>query len=476
MAQTASEWAWDEFGDARLGDVRRRRRLIAAVTRVAETPAGRVTQMFRTSAEQQGVYDFLSNPAVSADALRAASASACWRRCLDIAAGEASRVIVPFDGTSIGVPDHEGTKRFGSVGTYKNGGKGIQMLTALALTSGGMPIGIAGQQCWTRPMKRRRRRVRRHSLSTDAKETRHTLDLLREVDAAVADAPHLSLIFVGDRGNDAGPVLLRLAAMRHTFVIRACWNRRVSAELELKRRDYLRERLARTKPIGCFKLPVAAGHGRAEREAVMDVRINTVQLVLSNRYEKKTTLLTLNVVQTRERGTTPKGERPLDWILFTNARVEDLSDAIHVAATYTMRWRIEDFHRAWKTGACDIEGSRLHTAERLEKWATLLASVAARIERLKHLSREKPEAPASLELAPHEIAAIVWMMRKLKKRNEIVDESPTMKTAVHWLARIGGYTGYGRPPGSVTITRGLTRIADVALLLREQALKKKSDE
>jgi hypothetical protein len=476
MAQTAGEWAWEEFGDARLGDVRRRRRLIATVARVAETPAGRVTQVFRSNAEHQGVYDLLSNPAVTADALRAASASACWRRCLNLAAGEASQVIIPFDGTSIGVPDHQGTKRFGSVGTYKNGGKGIQMLTALALTSGGVPIGIAGQRCWTRPTKRRRKKVRRHSLSTDAKETRHTLDLLREADAAVADAPHLSLVFVGDRGNDAGPVLLRLAAMRHTFVIRACWNRRVHAELEVKQRDYLRERLARTKPIGCFKLPVAAGHGRAEREAVMEVRINTVQLVLSSRYEKKTTMLTLNVVQTRERGTTPKGEKPLDWILFTNAKVEDLSDAIRLTNTYALRWRIEDFHRAWKTGACDIEGSRLHTAERLEKWATLLGSVAARVERLKHLSRDKPEAPALLELAPHELAAIVWMKRKIKKRNEIIGESPTMKEAVHWLAQIGGYTGYGRPPGSATIARGLARIADVALLLREQALRQRSDE
>src|SRR3982751_2519878 len=121
MAQTESEWAWEEFGDARLGDVRRRRRLIATVARVAATPAGRVTQVFHSNAEHQGVYDLLSNRAVTAEALRAASAGACWRRCLNLAGGKASQVIVPFDGTSIGVADHQGTKRFGSVGTYKNG-------------------------------------------------------------------------------------------------------------------------------------------------------------------------------------------------------------------------------------------------------------------------------------------------------------------------------------------------------------------
>lgn len=475
MQQAARDWACEEFGDANVGDARRRRRLIATVAAIAAAPAGRVTQVFRGNAEQQGVYDLLSNPAVSADALRAASSGACWRRCLDLSGGDASQVIVPFDGTSIGIADHKGTKKFGSVGSYKNGGKGIQVMTALALASDGTPIGVAGQRCWTRPAKRPRR-MRTHWRKTAAKETQHTLDILRDANAAVADAPELSLVFVADRGNDAAPVLLQLAATRHTFVIRACWNRRITAEIEVMQRDYLRDRLARAKPVGCFKLHVPAGHRREEREAVMEVRIEVVQLVLTDRYAKKTTMLTLNVVHTREKGTTPKTEKPLDWLLFTNAKVDSVADAIQIADTYALRWRIEDFHRAWKTGACDVEGSRLHTADRLEKWATLLSSVAARIERLKHLSREKPEAPASLELAPHEIAAIVWMKRKFKKRNEAISDSPNIKEAVHWLAQIGGYTGYGRPPGTATIARGLTRIADVADLLRDQAARRRSDE
>jgi hypothetical protein len=99
------------------------------------------------------------------------------------------------------------------------------------------------------------------------------------------------------------------------------------------------------------------------------------------------------------------------------------------------------------------------------RWATILAVVAARIERLKRLGRTEPERPATDALTPIEIEVLVVLKRETKKRTENVpDAIPTIGNAVRWLADLGGYTGKssGGPPGSITIGRGLQRVRDGA--------------
>lgn len=107
------------------------------------------------------------------------------------------------------------------------------------------------------------------------------------------------------------------------------------------------------------------------------------------------------------------------------------------------------------------------------RWATLLAAVATRVERLKRLARSSPDLDASEELTSTEIAALVLLKRKRKTANEKVPERPNIETATRWIAELGGYTGKssGGPPGSITITRGLERLALAAEILELQKLR-----
>ena len=463
-----ADWAEEEFGGAELGDRRRTRRVVSIGRALVAAPAGRVTQFFRKNAEQQGVYDLLSNQSVSRAALGAAMSDACFQRFRDVAGGKRMPVVVAFDGSSIGVPDHTGRKDLGVVGNYRNAGRGLQVLTALALTVDGTPVGVAAQRYWSRP-KKKPRRMRTHWRKTKAKETQHTIDLLHDVADSAARFPELHLVFVGDRGNDAAPVMLEVTELQQAFVIRACRARLTAREGNERNRRYMRDRVARSKSVGCYALDVRAGHRRAARTAHMEVRAVPVTLVIQDRYAKKQSLFTTNVVHAVERGTVPHGEKPLDWMLLTNCPADGLGEAMQVIDLYALRWRIEEFHRTWKTGTCNVEDSRLHTASRLEKWATLLAAVATRIERLKQLSRREPDAPASRELTAYEIKALLWLKRKYKKRNEVIpDATPNMRDAVKWIAEMGGYTGYGGPPGSVTIGRGFADVLILAEYLRDQ--------
>jgi hypothetical protein len=165
---------------------------------------------------------------------------------------------------------------------------------------------------------------------------------------------------------------------------------------------------------------------------------------------------------------TPAGEKPIEWLLLTNRPISTVEELTQVVLGYAQRWRIEEFHRTWKSGACDVEDMQLRTVEAAEKWATMLAAVAVRIERLKLLSRQEPERPADEEFTPTELRAIA-VLRFGEKASEKLPDGvvPSIKQAVQWVAEIGGYTGKssGGPPGSVTISRGLREVLVVARVL-----------
>ncbi len=468
----ARKWTVNEFGSAELGDHRRMLRLIRVVRSVAAAPAGRVTQVVATSAERQATYDLLANQQVTSEELDDARSRACVARCCSELGDRQRRVLVVLDQSSIAVPDHQGTKDFGVVGSYRNGGRGMSVLTALAMDEPGTPYGILGQRYWKRPLTKPPR-LRTHWRKTEDKETQHALELVNRVMEAFSHEPRVRPCFIGDRGYDAGPLLTRLAESGAEFIIRSCWNRRLTRIRGGK--TYLRAQLQRAPVLGTTRLDVAAGYRRNARKAQLSLRTAVIDIDLIDRYARKTHVLRVNAVWAREVRTVPRGEKPLDWMLLTNLPVATLGDAQAVIALYCKRWRIEDFHRTWKSGACNVEESRLHSAEALAKWATILASVAVRIERLKRLSRETPDVPATVELSRGEIRAIVWLKHRGEKRTETIPKTiPSLRDAVRWMAEIGGYTGYGGPPGIQTIGRGYARISLLAEYM--DGTRDKSDE
>ena len=100
-------WAREEFGGAELGDERRRSRLVAMGAQAARVPAGKISEVFATSAARQGAYDFLENPNVDADRIMDALAGACVERCR-----EQPYVFIAVDGTSLNLTERTRSKGF----------------------------------------------------------------------------------------------------------------------------------------------------------------------------------------------------------------------------------------------------------------------------------------------------------------------------------------------------------------------------
>jgi hypothetical protein len=283
---------------------------------------------------------------------------------------------------------------------------------------------------------------------------RHVSDSVRSV---LQTVPAERAWLVIDRGGDDGVLLREMHASGARFTVRAAQNRIVRhGRRQRKLFDVVRAGELIVRRV----LPLPATPKRVAREAVVEVRTTRTTLLLPSDRGERRESLAVNVVEIRELGNRPDRVR---WVLLTNAPLDTSEQVDDVIRSYRLRWRIEEFHRAWKTGRCNVEAIQLRSLEGVRKLATLLGAVAARAERLKQLSRTDPDAPATIELSEVEIRALIFAKRDIKTRVEVVpDGIPTIAQATQWIADIGGYAGHykkGSRPGTITIARGLQDLA-----------------
>lgn len=445
------DWATEQFASADFGDVRRGRRAGRMLRRAAEKAAGRLSEVFASADELQAAYDFVEGP-VSPAAITRALAEATLR-----AADDADAVYVPVDGTSLSLTDLSKSKGFGSVGKRAFPTRGLKVIDAIAVGLDGTPLGILDLEWWARGLKKKGSRYTRRRSGTT--EVNHWVTVIGRTAALLREeAPQIAPWFLIDREGDSVAILDAVSQPGQWFTVRSTQDRPV--RLTNGRQRKLSSHMKKQPVRGQHFVDVPAGPNRSERRAKLDIRFAEVVLDLPDRATGKRKALSVRVVWAHERRA-PYGEKPLDWMLLTNRDVGSFEDAISIVKSYTHRWRVEDFHRSWKRGHCNVEDTQLRAKDNVIRWATMLAAIAMRVERLKHLARTQPDAPAGVELAPIEIEALRAAKARSKKWNETLPLGmPTIETAVRWIAEMGGYTGKssGGPPGAITIGRGLERL------------------
>jgi hypothetical protein len=429
-------------------------------------PSGRLTATFSDSAARQAAYKLVEKGHAPACAVMEAAGEAAFRRA------NTPFVFVPVDGCSLSLSQASDEKGFGRVGSPPSLTRGAEAMNAVVVApSGGVPLGIAAHVMWARRHAPLRRSDSR-GLPLEKKETRYWLEVLEATLAhsRAAGYPGRSW-FQLDAGADARDVLEWAAWNEHRcwVTVRCGQDRRI----EFPDEGLLWEVVGSRRPEGTFLLKVPRSEKRQQRNARMAVRFTSVVVRLRDPITEKILPVELSAVHVRETGTCPRAEEPIEWMLLTNRQVLAFEDARLVVRGYSMRWRIEEVHKSWKSG-CKVEESALCFGP-FATWAALLLCVAVRIERLKRLAREEPETSSDREFNPFEINALLLLSRKGRLRAK--DYVPTMGEAVLWLAELGGYTGKssGGPPGSITLKRGLDKLSPAADLLRAQAERNKRD-
>jgi Transposase DNA-binding/Transposase DDE domain len=456
-------WATQEYSGANLDDPRRVRRMVQMAARMAEQPGGCVTAVFDRSAEREGAFRFLENPDVDPNEVARSAHFAGAQRCF----GQ-PYVFVPVDGSSLNLTDRTGRKGLGVVGTRQTRARGVIVMTALAVLPGGMPVGVLGQEYWIRPPAKKKRRPHQKRMVKQT-ETQKWLDTMEQAREALAhEAPGTKPWFQLDRGGDAWPVILDVLRPGELATIRANHDRQLVGTSKR-----LWERLASQPVLTTYDYIVPRSAGRPERWMVLQIRAARVELDLFDTDLRKHVRAPLWAVLVRESRITAKAGEPVEWLLLTTFPVKTEQDALLVADGYAQRWRVEDFHKAWKSGACKVEENQLRDFDNVKRWAVLQASLAVRILRLAHVARTTPKQPATVELSLGEIQAIAIDREQPVPLTSHASSIPTIATAVTWLAEIGGYTGKssGGPPGAKVLARGLLRIEALAAALDSKLVR-----
>lgn len=448
-----SQWARTEFGTTDLGDVRRTRRLVLMAAAAARRPSGKVSAVFDRAREREGAYDFLESPHVRPEQLAASVFGATVARTRG-----SDYVYVVVDGSALSLTDENGAKGFGPVGSPNCPVSGLKVMNALAVARDGVPLGLVDQIYWNRPPTEKltqKQRVERNRLRPfEDKETSYFVEsALNAIERLEPEGVRAWVVI--DREADDRNILLALHEAGCLFTVRGGrWNRRLWPSSE----PSLYDLLDGEPSLGTHAIEVGRSGRRAARTAMIDVRAAQVTLRFPARgpAHPRQQGLRLWAVRLRELGV----EDGLEWILYTNVPVFTSEHARAIVESYQARWRIEEFHRTWKQGECNIEDAQLRSEDAVIKWATLMSAVATRIERLKYLSRKKPDEPASTEFAPEEIEALkLDQRRRMKPKRKKLPEMPSIRDATRWAAELGGWIGERNgPPGSITLARGLERL------------------
>ncbi len=452
-------WAHETFGHAELGHRGRTKRLIQMATRLACAPAGTVTGAFTRYAEQEGAFRWLSNASFSVDALVAAASRATFERCRD-------RAFCVIDGSSLTVTDRLCVREVGGVGSWSSGARGVHVLSALVLDEHGTPVGIGGAHYWARTHRGRARGKRHKSLQT---ETAHVMTLLESVEQTRTDAAgDVHLHYVMDRGFDAWPVFQWAEHHGCTLTVRARGDRRVLAGTHTEKR-LLRQVLKRANIVTDRLIEVPPRHGQPGRLAALHVRAARVTLILPVG-RKRRQHVAVNAIAVREVG---RRADALEWLLLTTAAIASKQGVEEIVDAYALRWRIEEVHRVWKKGWCNVERTQLRSLGGLCKWATLHLVVAARATRLTYLARTQPELPATDEFERDEIDAVLLHQAKRTKYRQ--GDTPPLAEVVRLIGMLGGHSGKpsAGSPGAAVLARGLERVAVASETLR---LLRTSDE
>jgi hypothetical protein len=433
----------------------------------SQRPSGKVAEVFDRPREREGAYDFLESSADAASIAEGVFAATAER------ARVVGKVFAAIDGSALTITDKSAKKGFGPIGSSNHPVRGLRVMSAYASDANGVPIGLIDQQYWSRPETEKRTRAettaKNRKREFGDKETQYFVTAATNAKARL-DRVGVTMCAVIDREGDNRDILQGLMVAHVDFIVRSSWNRRT---LNGKDNPFLRDAIDRAPVLGVYDVEMPRTGSRPARRALLEVRATPVTLQLKRLSKQRPAgKLSLYAVRVRD-VSTPSG---LEWILYTNGAVTTAADARHIVDSYCGRWRIEEFHRTWKRGECNVEESQLRSVRALTIWATILAAVATRIERLKYFARNEPNLPATVELTPAEIELLLLDRNRRRTRGTPRRTAPpTIGEATRWIAELGGWMGLksSGPPGSTTLARGLERLAmmvDAVSLVREMDL------
>jgi hypothetical protein len=334
---------------------------------------------------------------------------------------------------------------------------GILMHSSLAVTTEGLPLGLSAIKFWTRDEFKGTNALKKHINPTrvpiEEKESIRWLQNLQE-STQLLGAPE-RCVHIGDRESDIYELFCAAQEVRTHFVLRTCADR-----LAGDGNHTVEEEMEDVSCKGLHRIEVRDKKGNT-REAVLELKYRRICILPPVAKQKRYPPLRLTVIHAQERET-PKGCEAINWKLVTDLPVQSRTEAIEKLEWYSLRWKIEVFHKIMKSG-CKAEDSKLRTAERLVNLIAIFCIMGWRIFWMTMINRSTENASPKMALTPLEIDILDRVVKDKATR-----QTSARKTLSHYLtkiARLGGYLAraHDPPPGNTVMWRGLARLTDIQI-------------
>ena len=433
--QSVTEWAQLNFGSCELGDKRRTNRLMQVAEEIANNPSASLPNQIERWGDLKAAYRLFDRDEVTFEQ-------------------PVRGFQIIGDTTEL---DFGRFRTIEGVGPTGNGtGQGFLLHNALMVDAESEEIlGVAGQTIHYRKKKSAKKRP---NASQRLKRKRESQVWGTVIDQVGPPAEDVSFVHIFDRGGDNFEVYCHLLQQQSDWVIRASKMSRYVLAGESEERMQLKDYLPQLKKLGEYTLSLRARPGQAAREAAIEVRVGRIKIPRPRHVSPWVRKLqqppiAMNVIEVVEVNA-PKGVSPIRWILFTSLPVLTFDEAWLLIGYYELRWLVEEYHKALKTG-CRTESPQLKTASRLEAFVGLTSVVAVRLLQLKTLARTNPEVPAQ------RVVPSVWLkMLKLARKNLNRVHDLTVGHFYREVAKLGGFLGRKSDgePGWITIWRGWEKL------------------
>lgn len=426
------EWAREMFGGAELGDTRRAERLVRLAGALADDAGASPAKASATPADLEGAYRFLRNDAVEADGITeagCATTARAVRRCETVLAIEDTTTLSYWHAVAEELGDLGGRE------TSRRRGYFVHSTVAVDAETGGT-VGLLDQRYWLRETSQRGQRHERKQRPYESKESFKWQQTAERLRLLFAHEEMQKLISVCDREADVYQYLHNKLGHGERFIVRAARDRALKVESDNPEERYLFSAMVQAPSYGSVAVEVAQRGGRPARTATVTLRALRLVLRRSSPVNGTPKSVEVNVVLAHEEKPA-KGAEPLTWFLLTTEPIGNQKEVLKVLHYYRLRWRIEEFHKAWKSGA-GVEERRLQAPDNIHRLAAILAFVAVRLLQLRELAAE----PAGAETACSSILPtlhwkLLWL--SVDKRKPLPETTPSVTWAFRALGRLGGW-------------------------------------
>ena len=442
-----------EFEGCELGDPRRERRLVAIARRAALDPSASLPVM--AGKQVNRVYEFLGNEHVDSEGILDAHFDQTRRRC-----SEAGEVCVLHD-TSEFKFDGECRTGLGPIGS----GVGFLGHFALAVSGSACPLGVLGFQPWVRPPKQPKKGTKNNWLQKykdPNKESARWPKMVEAVEERLRGTG-TSVIHVADRESDDYAFIDTVLQPGRKFVIRIRADRTLASE-DGESHEKLFAIMDGLDGVMTREVPISkrANKGRAPRtqrvHPVRNARSATLQFSASTVTLKRPhaigahlpKTLTVNVVRVFEPDP-PDGEPAIEWRLMTSEPVRSSAEVARVVDIYRVRWLIEEFFKALKTG-CQVENRQLEDGHALINATALLVPLAYLLLLLRNTARTNPDADAATVLGDTQLQVLAAVA------DPPLQPRPTVRQAMYAIAALAGHLKRNGDPGWKLLGDGYQRL------------------